>query len=441
MYLSGSKWSMNKRKRHSNPWRVIVLALFVGMMVYFNARVVPNIQPIGIPTPTVTRSPDSFVNEAETYLADGKTSLAIASYKNAILADPKNVSNYIKLARLYVYTGKYEEAATEAENALLLNSNNSMALAIRGWALGLNGDYLEANDSLKSAITYDPNNGTAFAYYAEILALQQQSGQDEIGTLDQAIEYSQKAVEKNPGAMETHRARGLVLEITSNYEEAAAEFEAAIAQDGDIADLHIALGRNYRVLERYEDAVSEFIRANALNPSDYLPEYYISRTYASIGDFVKAIQFGEEAIIDSPADPYLYGNLGVLYYRYKQYNRSIDSLRLAIQGGTTADGVIVEGLPLDYGTISELYYVYGLALARQGECNEALQIAQTLVQIVPDDVYAVANAEEINTMCSIEAGKPNTPFPTSTGEAGQTVEAGQIEETVQTEETPVPETE
>ena len=419
---------MNKRKRHSNPWRVILLAIIVGGLVYFNEIVVPKTQPLFIPTPTITRSPDSFINEAETYLTEGKTSQAIASYKNAILADPKNISNYIKIARLYVYSGKYEEAATEAENALLLNPNNSMALAIRGWAIGLNGDYLEATNSLKNAITYDPNNGTAYAYYAEILALQQQSGQDTIGTLDQAIDYSKIAMEKNPNSMETHRARGLVLEITANYEEAAKEFEAAIAQDGNIADLHLALGRNYRVLERYDDAVTEFIRANALNPSDYLPEYYIASTYASIGDFPKAIQFCEQAISDSPADPYLYGYLGVYYYRYAQYNRAVDALRMAIQGGTTEDGLIVEGLPLDYGTATELYYFYGFALARQGECNEALQIAQMLVQTVPDDEYAVINAEEMNNMCKIEAEKPNTPFPSPTVESTETLE------------TPVPET-
>jgi tetratricopeptide (TPR) repeat protein len=418
MYLNGSKWSMNKRKRHSNPWRVILLLTLVGFFVYINEIVVPKTEPWFVPTPTATRSPDSFINEAEGYLAEGKVQSAIASYQNAILADPKNVSNYIKVARLLTYTGNFDEAATQAENALLLNPNNSMALAIRGWAKGLDGDYLAASESLKEAIKFDPNNGTAYAYFAEILALQQQSGQDIIGTLDQAIEYSQLAVQLNPGAMETHRARGLVLEITANYQEAAIEFEAAIAKNSDIADLHLALGRNYRVLERYEDAVSEFIRANALNPNDYLPEYYISRTYASIGDFVKAIQFGEQAIKDSPEDPLLHGHLGVLYYRYKQYNRSISSLRLAIKGGTTADGIVVEGRPLDYGRMSEFYYVYGLALAREGECGEALQIAQALNQIVPDDIYAVANAKEMNNMCMIEAGKPNTPFPTSAGESG-----------------------
>jgi tetratricopeptide (TPR) repeat protein len=411
MYLSGSKWNMNKRKRHSNPWRIIFLMGIIGFFVYLQTMVIPEVPPLFVATPTATRSPDSFINEAENYLVEGKISQAIESYQNAILADPKNVSNYINVARLLAYNGDYEEAATQAENALLLNPNNSMASAIRGWVKGLDGDYLAATDSLKNAITYDPNNSTAYAYYAEVLALMQQDGQGDIGTLEEAIEYSRRAQELAPTAMETHRARGLVLELTSNYEEAAQEFSAAINQNNNIADLHLALGRNYRVLERYDDAVTEFVRANSLNPTDYLPEYYISRTYASIGDYVKAIQYAEQAVSDKPDYPVLYGNLGTLYYRYKQYNRAIDALRMAIQGGTSEDGVIVEGLPLDYGTVSEYYYIYGLSLAREGQCADALQIAQALVQIVPDDEYAVANAEAMNEMCLIEANKP---FPTAT---------------------------
>ena len=411
MYLSGSKWNMNKRRRHSNPWRILVLLSVIGFLVYLQLTVIPEQPPLFLPTPTATRSPDSFINEAENYLVDGKISQAIESYQNAILADPKNVSNYINISRLLAYSGEYEEAATQAENALLLNPNNSMALALRGWVKGLDGDYLAATDSLKNAITYDPNNSVAYAYYAEVLTRMINEGQGEIGTLEEAIEYSRKAQELAPTAMETHRARGMVLEITSNYAEAADEFLAAINQNDNIADLHLALGRNYFTLKRYNDAVTEYVRANSLNPGDYMPEYYISRTYARNGDYVKGIQYAEQAVNDNPEYAVLYANLGKLYYSYKQFNRAIDAFRMAIQGGTTEDGVVVEGIPLDYGDVAEYYYLYGISLAREGECAEALQIAQALVQIVPDDAISVANAEAMNEMCQIEASKP---FPTAT---------------------------
>ena len=41
--------------------------------------------------------------------------------------------------------------------------------------------------------------------------------------------------------METHRARGLLLEITGNYEQAVTEFQIAIAINPNIADLYLAL--------------------------------------------------------------------------------------------------------------------------------------------------------------------------------------------------------
>ncbi|MCC6147487.1 MAG: tetratricopeptide repeat protein [Anaerolineaceae bacterium] len=411
MYLKGNRWSYNKRRKRSNPWRVILLAILVGAAVYVNQVVVPSTPPLFIPTPTPTRAPESFISDAEGLLRQGKILPAIAAYQSAIEADPQNPANYVALARLQIYTGSYQEAAINAKNALLLNANNSIALALRGWAMGFTGDYLEALGSLKEAVKVDPNNAAAYAYMAEVIILQIQAGEDTLGSLNQAIEASRMAEELGPNLMETHRARGIVLEQTSNYEEAARQFEAAIAIDTNIADLHLALGRNYRALEQYERAVEEFNRANALNPSDPLPLTYISRTYATVGEYAKAIQFGEQAINISPQDAFLYGNLGTMYYRNRDYPNAITNLRLAVQGGKTKDNLEVKGLPLDYGRVAEYYYTYGLALARQEECNEAVQVSKMLLQAVREDETSVYNAEEMLNICKESVGSIATLSP------------------------------
>lgn len=416
MYLKGSRWSYSRRRKRSNPWRVIFLAILVGAAIYVNQVIVPATPPLFIPTPTPTRAPESFVTDAENLLGQGKILPAIAAYQQAVEADPKNPANYVALARLQIYTGSYQKAIVNAENALLLNVNNSMALALRGWAKGFVGDYLDGISSLKDAIKMDPNNASAYAYMAEVIALQTQAGEDTLGSLEQAIEASRMAQQLGPNLMETHRARGIVLEMTSNYEEAAREFEAAIAINTNIADLHLALGRNYRSLEQYEKAVEEFNRANALNPSDPLPLTYISRTYAAVGEYAKAIQFGEQAIKASPEDAFLYGNLGTMYYRNREYPKAITNLRLAVRGGKTEEGTEVKGLPLNYGRVAEYYYMYGLALARQSDCNEAVQISNMLIQAVPNDENSVYNAQEMVNICKDVVGKiptlaPNAPTP------------------------------
>jgi tetratricopeptide (TPR) repeat protein len=422
MYLKGSKWSVTRRTRRANPFRVIVLLIMIGVVVYINQVVVPVTGPLFVPTNTPTRSPESFITDAESLEKEGKLEPAIKAYRLAIQSNPKNASLYMALSKLLIDTGKYTDAVTESENALIINPNNATAYALRGYAQGLAGDYLPAITSLKKAIELDSRNATAFAYYAEVLAMESQDGKGDLGTMDKAIEASHTAVDLAPNAIETHSARGLILEVTANYADAAKELEAATAGNANIASLHLALGRNYRYLEEYDKAIEEFNKANALNPSDPNPELYISRTYSAVGEFAKAIQYAEQAIKDRPADPSfyasLYGNLGSLYYKNHDYKQAIASLKLTIRGGTDPDGIKVEGLKLDYGRVGEYYYIYGLALARNGDCGEGLQIAQAVIQSFPDDEVAQYNAQEVINIC-----KNLSDNTTATPAANETLES------------------
>ncbi len=394
--------------------RVFILLVLLAGALYVNQVVVPATPPLFIPTPTSTRSPESFVTDAETLAAQGKLLQAVEQYKTAIQVDPKNPANYIAIARLQVYTNFFEEAVENAENALLINPNNATAHAIRGWALFFLEDYLVAEAAIRQAIELEPNNSQAYAYLAEVLATQSQLGIGTIGTLDKAVEASRTAMALSPDSLETHRSRGIVLEITGNYTEAANEFEAAIAINPNIADLHLALGRSYRFLEQYDKAIEEFNRANALNPADPNPDTFISRTYSTVGEYAKAIQFAQQAVKDDPLDPYLYGNLGSMYSRNAQYLEAIEPLRIAVRGGNTTEGSEVTGLSLDYGRIAEYYSSYGLALARVGECGEALQISQLLLEGVPTDEISIFNAETIVQICeeTAESGPQIVPSET-----------------------------
>jgi hypothetical protein len=105
-----------------------------------------------------------------------------------------------------------------------------------------------------------------------------------------------------------------------------------------------------------------------------------------------------------------------MYFRNLQFNQALASLELAVRGGQTENGVVVEGLPLDYSmTIMEYYSRYGLALARVNRCSEAVQVAQAMLQTVPDDETAVYNAEEIIRIC--QEFQENPPTPTATVES------------------------
>jgi tetratricopeptide (TPR) repeat protein len=410
MYLRGSKWNMTRRTRKpSNPLFLIVLIAGIGGLFYISQAVVPTMTVPFIATPTATRSPESFLNEAEAFATQGKLTQAIESYQQAIISDPRNPSTYIALARVQLLAGLYEDALNNVDNALLLNPNNSMALAIKAWALNYMEDYLGAEAAIGQAIELDDNNALAYAINAEIL-LDQGNYED----IETAIQLSRRAQELAPNALETHRIRGYVLFYTANYEDALAEYQAAIALNDKLWDLHYSLGAIYKAVGEYDLAVQEMLAAVALNPTnpDILTE--ISRTYAAVGQFGKAIQYAEQALSLDPASPRLHGNLGVMLFKSEEYSRAAGELALAVQGGTTADGTAVQGLPLSPGRVADDYYsIYALALTNLDRCAVAVPIMQLILSNIADDQVAYYNAVQGMEYCR-KAVVTATPAPEAT---------------------------
>jgi tetratricopeptide (TPR) repeat protein len=425
MYLRRKNFSMT-RKRKPIPWfRLLMLAGLVIIFVYLDKVFIPVTTEKIRPTMTATRSAESYVTEAEALFNDGKMLQSIEMYRKAIESNPKDGSIYVAMARTQVWAGQFQEAQKNAENALLLNPNNSMAYAVLAWSLDFQKEYLQAETAIQRAIELDPNNPVAHAYYAEILVDVYVTGSGGLDTLDKAIEQSRLAQSLAPNALETHRVRGYILEITANYQESVGEYLAAVAINDKIPDLHMSLGRNYYILDLNEKAVEEFTRANALNPADPTPEMWISRTYGRLGDFPKASQFAEQSVNDSPTDPYLRGNWGLWLYKESKWPEAIDQLNLAINGGKSEDGKDIEGLSISQDFyVSSYYFTYALSLARTNRCGDALSVAQVVLARIPDNETAVYNANEAIRLCQVQleitpTATPEIPTETVTPTPGQ----------------------
>ncbi|MBN2386511.1 MAG: tetratricopeptide repeat protein [Anaerolineales bacterium] len=419
MYLRGSNWSMRRRRRKPINWfSISVLVLLIALVVYINVAIVPDIPTPFVPSPTATRDPESYRSEAEALFADGKLLQAIAVYEQVIPLTPDDPGIYVSLARVQLFAGHPEDALVNAENALLLSPNNSMAHALRGGALAQQQDFLGAQAQLQLAIQVDPNNGIAHALYAELLGNMYINNTGPFDALDLAIAESQVAVQLAPSAIESHRARGFVLEITGNYEEAIREYQAAVNINPNIPDLHLALGRTYRVVGALPEAVEEYTIANTLNPADPLPDLYTSRVYFTTGEYAKAAQYAEQAVRDDPTDPYLRGNWGLIYYYLPDWPRAVEQFSLAINGGTLDEGLIIEPLTLtgDDLRVTQYFYTYAVVLARLNRCSEALPVAQLILSAATNDADAVYNAQFTISVCEQSLRDP-TAAPTTEPES------------------------
>lgn len=430
---------MTRRRKRPNLFGWTIFGLVVLFGYYFDQIYLPTKPNPFEATPTATRSAESFVTEAETLFQSGKLVQAIDAYKAAVKSSPQDPNLYIALARVQVYQGLPEEAQSNAENAILLSPSNSMAHAVLAWALDFQGKNDKAMEAIQDALKYDDHNAVAHAYYAEILA-----DSNNFDNYAKAAEESKVAYALNPNLVETHRARAYILSTLgsegNNYELAVQEYKEAIKLNPNIALLHMELGNNFRALQVYDDAINEFTLANTLNPTDAEPDYLISRTYATEGEYEKALQYAETAVKDAPENALYRGNYGVMYYHNFLYTKAVQQLNLAVKGGQTDDGLQIQGIPLtnEY-KVTEIYYTYGFALARINQCGDALKIVQQLQTELPDDDNVTQAATDITNICQENLNNPAVDTPTTTGELTSTPEMTETPEpTVTSEATSTP---
>ncbi|GMR09634.1 MAG: hypothetical protein BMS9Abin28_0453 [Anaerolineae bacterium] len=405
MYLSGSKWNTRKRRRRrSSPWRVALLLLLIAGVIYVERVVVPQTPPLFVVTPIPTRSPATIILEADSLFKAGKLAQAETAYKEAISVDPQESDYYAELARIQVFAGNFSEAVTNASNAILLDPNSALANAVLGWALDFqsqvepeSADILEALQKVEKAVELDPNSALVRAYYAEVLI------DEDVTAFQQAGEQAQLAVQMDPNLLEAQRAVGYVWERTGNYDLAFEAYQNALRINQNLALIHIAIGNMYFNNGDTRSAIDSYIRASTLSPEDVIPLRLIAQAYARDGEFGKASQYAQSAVDLEPSGSRLHGDLGRMYYKNADYDSAIESLALAIHGGSYLEGVQVAGLPLDPGDllVVEFYYMYGLALAKQGRCDLAADLSEALIMGVPDNEIAAFNAQEILILCGL----------------------------------------
>jgi tetratricopeptide (TPR) repeat protein len=406
MYLRGSKWHSRKKRRRSNPWRILLLLILIASALYMWQFYVPTVPPLFIPTQTQTRSPASFVLEAESLFQAGRLAQAEASYQEAIAVNPREAAYYIELARVRMFAGLYSEAETAARDALVIDPDLALGHAVLGWAIDFQASQEQdaatrsellviALTEAERAVELNPNSALVRAYYAEILI------DNNIADYENALEEAQLAVELDPTLLETHRALAYVWELTGNRQQALESYQAAMQINPYLPRLHMDIGNMLRVLGDMDGALQSYIQAVALAPTSTEPLTLIAQLYAGIGEFGKASQYAQDAVDLDPANPHLHGNLGRMYYHNNVYKEAIIQLELAIRGGQAEEGVWVEGLPLDPANsrVVEFYYTYGLALANQGQCEVAVPIFEALLRGVPEDEIAVFNAQEGLILC------------------------------------------
>ncbi len=449
MYLNRGSFNLRRSRRDRLVYITLYIVGIIGLIYFWLQIEQGNIQRPGEATPTLTRSPASYGEEAEKQFSAGQLAEAVTAYEKAIQSDPKRIDYFIKKARIQVYAGEAAEAVKTAQDAILLDSKSSAAHAVLALALDWSSEYGAASDAALRAIQLDPNNALAHAYYAEVLVDMQR--------WSQARDAIRQALTLDPNSMDVYRVYGYYLESTGNYEEAIQQYQAALKINPNLGFLYMQAGKNFRILagkispqtlaeqqkqdQYFETAIQYFKRASAINPRDIGPYLSISRTYVQMGQYGAAAQYLEEALKLEPANAQVHGDLGKVHVKALNYESAIIELKCAIDGCSTKDDTVddeegapelqIEPLTLN-STSLETFYIYSSILAalstpEQPYCQRArplfIQIQGWVQQNDPENTVIFQILEENENICQIAdanatqavlGGGTVTPQPTAT---------------------------
>ena len=450
------------RKQGPNIYRLFFLIVMILGGVWLIRQVDQgDLKPLFLPTPTPTRTSDSYALEGDSQFTAGQLDAAITAYREAVNIDPNNAEVWAKLARIQTYSSsllttddaqraRLQEALASAEKAVELAPDDSFAHAIYAFTLDWNANptliddeqvqryLLQAEQEANRALLLDSTNTLALAFYAEILVDQQKWTQAEVNIL--------QALERDPTLMDVHRVYAYVLESLGQYNQAIKEYDTAISITPNLTFLHLRAGANYRRLafaspnedtarQLYEKSLEYFAKAASINQQlgveDPIPYLSISRTYSQMGEFFIAGRNVQKALEFQPDNPDVYGQLGIIYFKSRNYEGSIPAFKCAIYGCTpeqSCEGrggcgpndtpAQVTGMALSPNTVV-YYYTYGSVLAalsrpQDNKCPEAMDILGQVKAAYgsdPDIAGIVSSGEAIcnslgDTVVSISSATP-----------------------------------
>jgi tetratricopeptide (TPR) repeat protein len=299
---------------------------------------------------------------------------AVPLYRKALALDPSMPGLRLNLGLALFKGGELKEAIQVFEPLLKSQPPSSIdaqrLTALIGIAEYGVGDYAAAVPYLKTAAANDPQNlqfrlflahsclstrqfQCVLDTYHEILTLNAESAEadmlageaeDEMRNHGAAIEQFRAAVKADPREPNVHFGLGYLLWTQNQFEEAAREFEAELANvpanaqalafladsymqlnrsgealpliqkalkiDPNLARAHLDLGILDADAGHREEAIREFRTAARLSPDDPAPHWRLARLYQSMGNKTEAnLEFQKTSSLHKAANDTIFSKL------------------------------------------------------------------------------------------------------------------------------------
>ncbi len=167
--------------------------------------------------------------------------------------------------------------------------------------------------------------------------------------------------------------RGLMLERSAQLDLALEAYEQALQHDTDSPVLQVRIGATQLKLGQPEPALKHFQRALAMDPTHRDALRWIAMLYTSQGQLESAVRAYELLVEQNPSDAFVLGTLADLYVME-------DKLPLATK--------LYERLIRAQGSSYQLHFNLGVLYGRIGDLDRSMEELSRAIELSPNAVEA-----------------------------------------------------
>jgi tetratricopeptide (TPR) repeat protein len=274
------------------------------------------------------------------YVAQKGTDQAIGHLDYLLAQNPGDLHAQIRKAQIYGEQGNFA-AAIEELNAVLVDRPNE--LRVRDF-LGLL--YEEMKDYERAIQAYQANIQIDPTFFDSILHLGFVSYR--LKRNEEALSYLDQAVKLNPKRPEPYLLLGLTYFQMKEYQQAKARLEDGIQQDPSNAELHFNLGTAYDKLDRFDEVVREMEQALELDPEHADALNYLGYSYADRGiNAEEAVSLTQQAVTLRPHNGYYVDSLAWALYKVGRIEEALEMMQRAVS--------LVPDDPVIYEHLGEIF--------------------------------------------------------------------------------------
>ncbi len=250
----------------------------------------------------------TLLNTAIAEHQNGHLQPALNKYLEILNSSPKHPDALHLAGLIHYQSGQNSLAIEYIETAISISPNQASYYSNLGLAYAAENNFDDAIESYKKAIKITPNYPEARynlgnAYRA-------------IGKKNSAIKNYKKAIQMKPDYAQAYNSLGLVLQKKGEITEAQIEFKKALSFDSSNYSIYNNLGVVEADLDNPSEAISNLERAIYLLENNQkslstscIPEkkhidiyHNIGLAYINVGDFKKAINFINQALLFDNSD-------------------------------------------------------------------------------------------------------------------------------------------